>query len=162
MFNSLAFGHAFRNRSANSHVSNSPLDVHSFNSGTRSPRSGACSNSALISDGTTTIRVTPCSARYFTISSGSSSTSCGTITLGTPASSGPKISHTESTNPTFVFWQHTSPASNPYRSHIQPNRLIAPPCVPSTPFGFPLDPDVYNTYARALDDSTFGLSEDSP
>ena len=64
------------------------------------------------------------------------------MTCGTPASSGPKISQTESTNEIAVFWHITSPGWNGKSRHIQAKRFTVARCVPITPLGRPVDPEV--------------------
>src|ERR1700731_3993585 len=108
MLSKVAWGNAARKRLANSTDNTSPLHDQSFVRGTLCARFGAWSNKLRNSEGTSTMRVTPSRASVRSSSSGSYTTSWGIIKLGTPASNGPKISQTESTNPKFVFWQQTS------------------------------------------------------
>src|SRR5712692_6520827 len=73
------------------------------------------------------------------------------IAFGMPWSSGPNISHTESTKLSTVFWQQTSPGANPQPFHIQKNRFTEARWAASTPFGVPVEPEVYMTYARSCE-----------
>src|ERR1044072_6954222 len=94
------------------------------------------------SDGTSTRREALYADNVLMNSPGSLTISSGMITSGTPFSNGPKISQIESTKPSAVFWQHTSPSTNGYSRHIHSKRLIDARCALSTPLGLPVEPEV--------------------
>src|SRR6185436_6142184 len=65
-----------------------------------------------------------------------------------PCSNAPQISKVDASNVTGASCRNTS--SGPNSAYPGPKRsLITPRCVTSTPFGSPVDPDVYVTYARS-------------
>src|SRR4029079_8564758 len=72
-------------------------------------------------------------------------------------------STTDASNAGLATCVPRSPASRPKHSRYQSTRFDSPACGTSTPFGLPVDPDVYTTYAR-LDgeSSTRGLHPSSP
>src|SRR5574341_313121 len=65
-----------------------------------------------------------------------------------PCSSGPHSSSVEASNDTGANCKNTS--SGPNSAYSTPNTSRnTPRCLTSTPFGTPVDPDVYVTYARS-------------
>src|SRR6266481_7487642 len=68
-----------------------------------------------------------------------------------PVNNGQKISHSETSNPDGVFCRNTSPGLNSYAFCIQIRRLHIPSWQITTPFGEPVDPEVYIRYAGLCD-----------
>src|SRR6185503_5088067 len=101
-----------------------------------------CPNSADVSH----ILLTP----LLFISSPNSSTVClPALAIATfpPFNSPPQFSNVAASNDIGAYCRITSPSSN-FTYSVFFTSLTTPRCVTATPFGFPVDPDVYITYAR--------------
>nr|WP_314413679.1 hypothetical protein [Streptomyces sp. DSM 40484] len=81
-------------------------------------------------------------------------------TTRAPDTSGNHNSSPAMSKPGVVTASSTSPAPSPGRSAIADRKLARLPCVTCTPFGRPVDPDVYNTYANwSPETATSGADE---
>ena len=146
-FRSSQRGTSSRNRAATPAGSGSPLTVHTRSAARREARSATPSSTTARCEGSSTIRLTRSRSSSPTSACASSTTGSGTTTVGTPASSGPKISQIESTKLDEVFWHATSPGAKGHARHIQRQRLIVAAWPPTTPCARPVEPEVYMTYA---------------
>src|SRR5207247_1374803 len=65
-----------------------------------------------------------------------------------PLTNGQNTSATDASKLTVAFCSTRSPSPSPNTSLIHLRQLLTPPWLTITPFGTPVDPDVYITYAR--------------
>ena len=95
--------------------------------------------------GTTCMRVTPRALTVVRRSAASAWPSLGARTMRAPAMSGANSSHTEASNDVLVRCRTTSLAVSGNSCRIQAMWLTTARCSTITPFGVPVDPDVYRT-----------------
>src|ERR1051326_4590507 len=105
--------------------------------------SGLASTITLNNEAVSHTQLTPSSTIVLSIPA-SVAPSSAYNTSRPPCNSAPQISNVDASNPSGASCNNVS--SRPSRTYSTPhnNRMI-PPCVIPTPFGFPVDPEVYIT-----------------
>src|SRR5712671_2587757 len=126
-----------------------PKITHRNDSPLPTPPASSARINCRNADGVWFNTVTPSRSTNPQNSSGDRLTPCGTTTNRPPYSNAPHISHTEKSSAYEWNSVHTSPRPNPNPSSVTSNRRTTFACVTTTPFGSPVDPDVYITYAAS-------------